>query len=55
MGLSFKEVGKITLRTFNKLYQCYKDNFDLELHMKSKNLTYQMLAEKEIESEEWIN
>lgn len=42
------------MRTFYKLYQCYKDNFDLEMRLKTANVTYKELEEKEIENEEWF-
>jgi hypothetical protein len=42
------------LRKFNKLYQCYKNDFDIELNLKTNNLTYQRFEEKQIEDEEWF-
>ena len=54
LGLSFKEVGRITLRKFNQLYQCYKDNFDLEMRLKTSDTTYAELKKKSIENEEWF-
>lgn len=54
MGLSFKEVGRLTLRKFYKFYQCYKDDFDLEMRLKTSNVTYKELEEKQIETEEWF-
>lgn len=44
----------MTLRTFNKLYKCYKDNFDLEMRLKSSNTTYEGLKKKTMEQEEWF-
>lgn len=54
LNLSFKEVGRLTLRTFNKLYQCYKNDFDMEMMLKKSNTTYQDLEKKQIEDEEWF-
>lgn len=44
----------MTLRTFNKFYQCYKDTFDLELYLKNSNTSYKELHEKQIKNEEWF-
>ena len=44
----------MTLRKFFKLYDHYKYNFDLELMMKKKGLTYAKLGEMAIEEEEWL-
>ena len=44
----------MTLRTFNKFYKCYKDNFDLELSLKLSRTTYANAKEKSVEQEEWI-
>ena len=41
LGFTEKEVGRMTLRTFNKFYKCYKDNFDLEMRLKLSNTTYE--------------
>lgn len=54
LGFTYKEVGRLTLRTFNRLYQCYKNDFDLEMRLKTSNVTYKELEEKEIENEEWF-
>lgn len=54
LGLTFEEVGRITLRTFFKLYQCYKDTFDIEMRLKNSNTTYQELEKKQMEEEEWF-
>jgi hypothetical protein len=52
--LTFKEVGRMTLRTFFKLYKCYKDNFDLELQLKLNKITYEEARQKSIQDEEWL-
>ena len=44
----------MTLRTFNKFYKCYKDNFDLEMRLKLSNTTYEEAIKKSKEKEEWI-
>jgi hypothetical protein len=44
----------MTLRTFNKFYKCYKDNFDLEMRLKLSNTTYAELNKKSEEQQEWI-
>ena len=54
LGLTFKEVGRLTLRTFNKMYQLYKNDFDMEMRLKKRDITYQELEEKQIENEEWF-
>ena len=51
---SEKEVGRMTLRKFMKLYEHYKNNYDLEFKMQAKRITYADLAEKQIEDEEWL-
>jgi hypothetical protein len=54
LGFTFKEVGRMTMRTFNKFYKCYKDNFDLEMRLKNSNTTYAEAIRKSKEQEEWI-
>lgn len=51
---SEKEVGRMTLRKFMKLYGHYKNTFDLEMNMRAKGITYAKLAELQIEDEEWL-
>lgn len=53
-GLTFKETGRLTLTTFNKLYKCYKDDFDIELRLKNSNTTYEELYKKSMEDETWF-
>jgi len=38
--LSKKEIGRLTFREFDELYRCYKEDFDLELQMTKRGLTY---------------
>ena len=54
LGFTYKEVGRLTLRIFNKLYQCYKNNFDLEMSLNKSNTTYAEYEKKQIENEEWF-
>lgn len=54
MKLSNKEVGKLTLKQFNHLYQIYKDDFDLELMLRLNRMTYRQLKEKSLSEQEWI-
>lgn len=43
MGFTEKQVGHMTVTKFNKLYQVYKDIFDLENRLKNNNMTYREL------------
>lgn len=52
--MTYKEVGKLTLRTFNRLYQHYKNDFDLEMKLKQANVTYKELEERQLANEEWF-
>lgn len=54
MNLSFKETGRLTLRQFRKLYQHYKNNFDLELSLKLSRKTYARIEAEQKISEEWF-
>ena len=54
MNLTFREVGHMTLTTFNKLYMHYKNNFDMEMRMHKANVTYAELYGQEQKSEEWF-
>ena len=55
LNLTDKEVGRLTITTFNRLYGHYKDNFDIEMRMRLANVTYSELYEQEQKSEEWLN
>ena len=48
------EVGRLTLREFNKEYQIYKDDFDLELMLRLTRTTYAQAKEKARQAEEWF-
>lgn len=54
LNLSFKETGRLTLRMFSKLYQHYKDNFDIEMRLKNANVTYEDAFKEQQEDEEWF-
>ena len=54
LGFTFKEVGRLTLNAFNKLYQHYKNSFDMELMLNRYRTTYQEYEEKQMENEEWF-
>lgn len=54
LGFTYKEVGRLTLRTFNRLYQCYKNDFDLEMLLNKSSTTYAEYEKKQIENEEWF-
>lgn len=49
-GLQKKEVGRMTINLFYKLYGHYKNLHDFNL----SKLTYPELEQKQIESEEWL-
>ena len=53
-NLSVKEISKLTIKNFLKLYQQYKDNFDLEMRLRLSNTTYAELEAKMDKSEEWF-
>lgn len=44
----------MTYTTFSKLYQCYKDDFDLEMYLKASHTTYQQLELKMVKQDEWF-
>jgi len=54
LGFTEKEVGRMTIRKFMKLYDHYKNNFDLEMVLQAKGVTYAGLAERQIQDEEWL-
>lgn len=49
-----KEIGRMTLRKFMKLYEQYKKHFDLEMQLRAKGVTYAKLAELQMQEEEWL-
>ena len=54
LNLSFRETGRLTLKTFNKLYGHYKDDWDMEMQLTSAKMTYAQVRRKSQESEEWF-
>jgi hypothetical protein len=52
--LTDKEVGRLTLTSFHKLYKHYKNNFDIEMLLKTKGMTYEQAFLKSQEDEEWL-
>lgn len=54
LGFEYKDIGRLTLTLFNKMYKHYKDTFDMELRLKNANITYQEAFTKQQESEEWF-
>ena len=54
MHLTFHETGRLTLKTFNKLYGHYKDDWDMEMLLTSARMTYAQIRRKSQESEEWF-
>lgn len=54
LGLSFKETGRLTMNMFEKLYQHYKDTFDLEMRMRLTNTTYSQLEKMASKEDEWL-
>lgn len=54
LGFEYKEVGRLTLTLFNKLYKHYKDNFDMELRLKNANVTYEEAFNNQQQEKEWF-
>ena len=54
LNLSEKRVGRLTFRLFNKLYQHYKDVFDLEMRLKNRDMTYKELYARSQQEDEWF-
>ena len=54
MGFTEKEIGRMTLRKFMRLYGHYKNTFDLELQLTKRGITYNKLAEIQMQDEEWL-
>ena len=49
-GFSIKEVGRMTVNYFYKIYSHYKNLHDFNL----MNITYREFEEKQIKNEEWL-
>lgn len=54
LNLTFKETGRLTLTLFSKLYQHYKDDWDLEMNLRNANVTYAEAFVRSQKSEEWF-
>ena len=54
LNLTEKRVGRMTFKLFNKLYQHYKDVFDLEMRLKARDMTYRELYKKSQQEDEWF-
>lgn len=54
LGMTYKEAGRLTMRKFNRLYDAYKLNFDLELRLLLSRTTYGEAYKKSLKDEEWL-
>ena len=60
LGFTEKEVGRMTLRKWSRLYQHYKDHYDFtqmvedERGIRVKGLTYKRLEEINANAGEWF-
>lgn len=54
LHLSAKEIGRLTLSTFNKLYAHYKNDWDMEMRLTAAHMTYSEAFNKAQEAEEWF-
>lgn len=54
MGLNYREIGHLTAKKFFRLYDMYKQNFDLELSLQLAHKLYKDIEEESIDSEDWI-
>ncbi len=52
--LDKKETGRLTLRQFMRLYQAYKDTFDVELILLLARKTYADIQKRQETEEEWL-
>ena len=53
--LDDKKSGRLTYRQFRKLYQEYKNTFDLELILSASRTTYADLKKKADNDEDWFD
>lgn len=44
----------MTYTLFSKLYQHYKDDFDIEMRLRASGTTYEQLEEQAVKEEEWF-
>lgn len=54
MELTDHQVGRLTIREFNREYQYYKDMFDYELLLKLTRKTYAQAKREARQAEEWF-
>jgi len=54
LGLTSSEAGRITITLFNRLYQHYKNNFDLEMQLTQTGTTYEAAYKKAQDAQEWF-
>ena len=54
LGLTDKQIGRLTMTLFNKYYDHYKNTFDFEMLLKTSGTTYQKAYDKAHESDEWF-
>jgi hypothetical protein len=54
LGLTFKETGRLTLRMFGRLYQHYKNDYDLEMRLWKADKTYADAHRMSQQDEEWF-
>lgn len=54
LHLTLKETGRLTLTTFNRLYEHYKDAWDAEMRLAKANVTYREAYNKAQREEEWF-
>lgn len=54
MGMNYREIGHLTVKKFFRLYNIYKQNFDLELSLQLGHKLYSQIDEESVDSEDWI-
>ena len=52
--MSFKEIGRITMTMFFRLYGHYKAQWDMEMRLTNANVTYEEAWSKAQKEEEWF-
>ena len=54
LNLSIKEVGRLTISMFSKLYAHYKNTWSYEMRLFHKNITYSEAIAMEEKEQEWL-
>lgn len=54
LGLSIKEVGRLTVSMFSRLYEHYKNTWSYEMRMSNKNMTYHEAFLQAQKEQEWF-